>query len=327
MRNLTAQTVIPNRRRNKRNMANSTARREAIDWVIRLRDPASADWEAFTDWLEASPVNSLAYDTAMLADADMVDHVVAQTAAPDVIPANDNSPGLLRRYGAVAAAVLVAVVAYPAYRVLTPTYNVETALGEQRSLTLDDGTVIDMNGGTRLTFDRRNSRLAMLETGEAQFHVTHDADHPFTVHVGDVRIQDVGTIFNVARESQQTDVSVAEGSVLFNPARQAVLLKPGQKLRMSGPEAEPVVSAVSIAQVGGWKSGRLDFTAATFEDIGPDLARALGRPIDVDTAIAANTFTGTIIIDRTDKNALGNVAALMGIAARKTDNGWQLTAK
>ncbi len=308
-------------------MANSTAYREAIDWVIQLRDPASADWAAFTDWLEASPLNSAAYDTAMLADADMVDHVAAQTAAPAALPANDNNLSIMRRYGAIAAAILVAVTAYPAYRALTPTYSVETALGEQRSLTLEDGTIIDMNGGTRLTLDRRNPRLAMLETGEAQFHVTHDTANPFTVQTGDVRIQDVGTIFNVVRESQQTDVSVAEGSVLFNPTRQAVLLKPGQRLRVTGPGAEPVVSAVSIAQVGGWKSGRLDFTAATLEDIGPDLARALGRPINVDPAIAANTFTGTIVIDRSDENALENVAALMGIAARKTDNGWQLTAK
>ena len=308
-------------------MTMATAREEAIGWTIRLRDAASADWKGFTAWLEAAPGNRDAYDEVMLADADMAE--VAQAlmpAAPAIAAANDNQPGFVRRFGGVAAALVVAVLAWPAYQALTPTYSIATALGEQRSLTLDDGTIIDMNGGTRLTLDRRNPRLAMLEAGEAKFHVTHDPKSPFTVNVGEASIQDIGTIFNIAREGGQTDVSVAEGSVLFNPAREAVLLKPGQRLRIAGPGAAPVVSMVDPAQVGGWSAGRLDFAAATLADAAPDLARALGQPVSVDPAIASQTFTGTIVIDRTDQKAMEHVAALMGVSVRKTDKGWRLTA-
>ena len=38
-----------------------TAREQAIDWLIRQRDPAFADWEPFTDWLEADPANNEIY--------------------------------------------------------------------------------------------------------------------------------------------------------------------------------------------------------------------------------------------------------------------------
>ena len=38
-----------------------TAREQAIDWLIRQRDPTFADWALFTDWLEADPANNEVY--------------------------------------------------------------------------------------------------------------------------------------------------------------------------------------------------------------------------------------------------------------------------
>jgi transmembrane sensor len=308
-------------------MIDAAAREEAIGWAIRLRDPASNDWEKFTAWLEVGPDNRNAYDQVMLADADMTEAAgTAQAVQAEARAANDSQPRFFRRYGGIAAALLLIVVARPAYQTIFPTYSIETALGEQRNVTLDDGTIIEMNGGTRLTLDRRDARLAMLDMGEARFRVAHDPQNPFTVQVGDARFQDAGTVFNIAREDEQTEMSVAEGAVLFNPAREAMLLKPGQKLRVARRGATPVVTDVDPAQVGGWQAGRLDFSAETLADVAPDLSRALGHPIDVDPAIASRRFTGTILIDRRNENAIENVAALMGVSVRKADKGWQLTA-
>lgn len=313
-------------------MKMTAAHEEAIGWLIRLRDPVSADWLGFTDWLEAAPANREAYDVVVLADADMVEAArtlepaVTEAAAAEIMPANDNQRGFFRRFGGIAAALLVAAMAWPAYQAFNPTYSIETALGEQRSVTLEDGTVIDLNGGTHLTLDRRNPRLASVVAGEAQFRVTHDPQAPFTVRVGGASIVDVGTVFNIAREGKLTEVSVAEGSVIFNPEREALLLKPGQRLRTMGDGAAPVVNAIDPKQVGGWKAGRLDFVASTLADAAPDLARSLGQPVSVDPAIADREFTGTILVDRTDKNAIENVAALMGVSSRRTGDGWHLTA-
>lgn len=304
------------------------AREEAIGWTIRLRDPARADWDAFTLWLEADPAHAAAYNDVTLADAAMVEVLSpagGMTRPPaHVEAANDNKLGLFRRHAALAAALFVAVLAYPAYRVAVPTYSIETALGEQRSVTLDDGTVIDLNGGTRLMLDRSNPRLAMLDRGEARFSVVHDAKRPFTVVSGQATIEDVGTVFNVAREAQQTEVSVAEGAVRYNPAREAMLLKPGQVLRDPGSGAKPVVGPIDPAVVGGWRQGRLDFAGAAMADVAPDLARLLGAPVVVDPAIADRRFTGTVLIDRSDPGAMDKVAALMGVSAHRTAKGWRL---
>lgn len=314
-------------------MTEAAVREEAIGWMIRLREAAPADWEAFTGWLEADPAHGAAYDAATMADAVMVE-AAGQTPPPEQsapepsrveIAANDNRPSFFRRHAGLAAALLLGVLAWPAYRAMTPSYVIETALGEHRSVTLEDGTVIDLNGGTTLTLDRRNPRLAMLDSGEARFRVTHDAGSPFAVVVGGTRIEDVGTVFNVAREGEQTEVAVAEGAVLFDPQREAVMLKAGDSLRVARTGSAPVVRRIDPAAIGGWTTGRLDFANERLADIAPDLARALGKPVSVDPGIADRAFTGTIVINAKDEAAMKKIAALMGVSARQMQQGWRLT--
>jgi len=315
-------------------MTDMATREEAIGWTIRLRTAAPADWEAFTLWLEADPGHAAAYDKVTLADAEMADAVaampVAQAPAPSTIEpamaANDNMPGFLRRHAGLAAVLFLGVAAYPAYQVMVPTYAIETALGETRSVTLDDGTVIDLNGGTRVVLNRRDPRLASLENGEARFRVTHDAKHPFEVSVGGARVVDLGTVFNVSREGSQIEIGVAEGAVVFNPKREALTLRPGDQLRVEG-VGTPAVRRVEPANIGGWTGGRLDYAAVPLGDIAPDLVRALGAAITVDPAIGDRTFTGTIVVDRADGADIGKIAKLMGVTARRTEQGWRLSAQ
>ena len=45
----------------------------ALDWALRMADPARADWDAFTDWLEADPGHAERYDE-LLADVTIPDN-------------------------------------------------------------------------------------------------------------------------------------------------------------------------------------------------------------------------------------------------------------
>ena len=302
------------------------AKGEAIDWVIRLRESASADWAGFTAWLESAPGNAAAYDAVALADADMAEAAGRMQTPAELPLANDNEPGFFRRFGGFAAALLVVAAAYPTYTYLTPTWSVETALGEQRSVTLDDGTVIDLNGGTRVTLDRRNTRLATLEEGEARFTVIHDDAVPFSVKTGSALIQDVGTVFNVTRGDGQTEVAVSEGSVVYNPKQQAVVLVKGHRLQVRDGAQRLAPVAVDPASVGGWKAGRLSYDAAPLAEVAIGLSRAMGGRIVVAPGLEARRFTGTIMIDRKDSQAILRIAALLGVAATPDAEGWQFSA-
>ncbi|MDT9096625.1 FecR family protein, partial [Escherichia coli] len=90
--------------------------------------------------------------------------------------------------------------------------SVETAAGQRRVLTLGDGTRIEMSGGTRLTLDHHDNRIAALDRGQALFTVRHDAAHPFTLTAGGVAVRDLGTVFDVARDGSRLAVQVASGS-------------------------------------------------------------------------------------------------------------------
>jgi transmembrane sensor len=62
-------------------------RGEAIAWHLRLREGASADWDAFVQWLEQDPAHSDAFDTISRADAAIEPEAVPLHGQPT--PAND----------------------------------------------------------------------------------------------------------------------------------------------------------------------------------------------------------------------------------------------
>ena len=89
-----------------------------------------------------------------------------------------------------------------------------TERGEQRSLMLQDGSVIHINTLSEVSVRYTASlRELTLVSGEAMFEVAQDTNRPFRVIAGSAIVQALGTEFNVYRQEQQTDVSVIEGEV------------------------------------------------------------------------------------------------------------------
>ena len=117
---------------------------------------------------------------------------------------------------AAAAAMLVLGIGAVILTARRPGLQVmSTAVGQQRHVTLADGSRLTLNTNTllavKLTPQRRD---IYLRRGEAHFDVVHDASRPFFVHAGDAVISDVGTQFEVRLESDQNiDVLVDQGEV------------------------------------------------------------------------------------------------------------------
>lgn len=309
-------------------------RAEAIEWVIRLRDPARADWEGFTAWLESDPSHNAAYDHVALADREIEE---ASVIGPvESLPSNDNQPGgfvIRRRAGwltATAAAAAAALIAITFYRIMMPSvgaaYAIETRVGEHRTIRLDDGTQIDLNGGTRVFLRKGNPRFASLDHGEAVFTVIHDPADPFIVEVGNAHLQDVGTTFNVLRTPDRLEASVSEGTVLYNPGAEALRLDAGKRLRVTA-RGDLAVLAVDPATVAGWRENRLTYRHATLDTVAADLSRNLGVPISVAPEIADRSFSGIIYLDRDQAAVLPRVGALFDVDVTSTGRAWRLTAR
>jgi transmembrane sensor len=309
-------------------MQTDDKRDEAIAWHIRLSEPTAdgAEWAAFNDWLDADPAHADAYDMVALDDARLSDILNADDGAQ-----NDNEPEIqpwYRRRGllAVAASALIAVAMTPVFWKNTDFETIQTRPGETREIALADGSRIMLNGDTRIALDRDGDRFARLEAGEALFTIRHDAARPFIVETGDVTLKDIGTVFNVRQSGGALDVAVSEGAVAYNPKAEAITVAAGMQLQRSQSGAKPVLTNLARESVAGWRQGRLNYQNALLQEIAVDLSRATGDVVTVSPALATRRFTGTIRIEGDRKTLFHRLGALLGVRARRSKTGWELTS-
>ena len=311
----------------------ATVRAEAISWHIRLRDGGAETWEEFAEWLALDPHHSTAYDEIALGDRE-IDPAVTSWASSRTAQTNDNWPtpaerSIARRGwivgGISAAAAAAALMLFtPSVRPPATAYDIATAPGEQRIITLGGRDRIALNGSTRIHLDRSNARFASLAYGEASFKVVHDPQSPFTLQLGDNRLVDVGTAFNVVVSPTGHTIEVAEGAILYNPDGERLALAAGQTLTNKTGEHRILLSHKAPAEVGGWQRGRLSYRSAPLSDVAADLSRNLGTTVSVQPAIASRSFTGTIEIDRDENRMFPRLAQLLDVEARRRGNGWTL---
>ena len=137
--------------------------------------------------------------------------------------------------------------------------------GKKSKLILEDGTTVWLNAGSRFAFPQKfngNKREVILD-GEAYFEVAKNVRKPFLISTGDIKIEVLGTKFNVnAYSSDNLSVTVLlEGSVniwdtdrLFKdkipmvPNQKATYSKSGKEIVLE-PETEP---GRYVAWVDGW---------------------------------------------------------------------------
>jgi len=164
----------------------------------------------------------------------------------------------LRGAGMIAAGLgLIAFVgAGLAYYSALPKFSTyATRVGERETLTLRDGSRVELNTDTVVRIsddlDRRHIRL---ERGEAFFDVVHDKKHPFVVSAGAGRVTDIGTKFVVRRDEGRVRVIMLQGIARFDGAGAAgahgsVVLRAGDDMLASA-------EGISLAKKTGSETAR-----------------------------------------------------------------------
>lgn len=303
-------------------------------WMIRVNEPGFENWDGFTSWLEADGRHLDAYEAA-LAEDEWVAGLARAGAAPawsrqqaGAFPPASRNPFARwprQAFGGLIAASLAIVLVTVAFVNRGPGMTeIVTAHGEQRTIAMDDGSRIIVNGDSSLSYNPEHPRLVTLDRGEVWFDVHHDDANPFVVQTGSTRLVDAGTVFNVVTDSGALEVAVAEGAVIYNPEREGIRLNPGDALTRAGADAPVELHRVDIEGVGGWREGVLQFQDAPLAIVARDLSRAIGRPIRLAEGAGRIRYTGTLAVKGSPEQVKQQIAPLLGVTVSEDADGWEL---
>lgn len=236
-----------------------------------------------------------------------------------------------RWYGAVGIAASLLVLCSLGWWWWQQPLTYVAASGETPTVTLADGSQVQLNSGATLHYPRRfdgGSRVVTLE-GEAFFEV-EEGRTPFVVETFDASVTVLGTSFNVRAWGDEplaaTHVTVATGVVrLASRAAEAsgVTLRPGQASQTG---AAMTVAPADVAQTMAWRSGRMVFANRPLHQVLHDLERRFGVSVSTeDAALAEDSITLVLNRPASVEAFLEDlVAAYQGIAYEATGEGYRL---
>jgi len=244
----------------------------AQDWFLRLRAPAvsAAERARFRAWLERDPRNVAAWCEMqeLWSQLDELEPAFTPPGRTVATSAATEPPRRRRgwRWGGAlagfAAACLVVFVLAPS-AVHLPTRLLadhSTARGEQRTVTLPDGSMAYLNTDTAIDVsfsDRR--RVVKLLNGEAWFEVAKDQARPFDVVALEGKATAVGTAFAVGSDSEQVVVTVTEGIVrVTSPDGSfdgASTLRAGQQVSYRRGATPGIVRSLDAEAATAWRQG------------------------------------------------------------------------
>jgi transmembrane sensor len=150
---------------------------------------------------------------------------------------------------------------------------------------------------------QKSVRLVRIERGEAWFQVAKDADRPFLVEAGRVRVQAVGTAFSVRRVEDGVEVLVTEGVVeawAQGAEGQTIRIAAGARAFVGENAAvkrgPPEVSGVDRALA--WRNGKIDLVGQPLSEAVAEFNRYNRRQLIIaDPRLANEQFDGVFRTD------------------------------
>jgi len=335
---------------------------QAAHWWVVLHDESctAEDREAFAAWVKRAPdrveaflrqsILSKALKTSDIrwpdvSAAELVRQ--ARSTSAEVIPAfplarvaQPRRP-IFRwstRMLMSASLATVFLVVLAVWVLIVPS-RYETDLGEQRSVLLDDGSIIMLNTSSQIEVKyTKERRFVRLVRGEALFEVARDVARPFDVAVGGALVRAVGTQFNIDLRADRATVTVVEGRVKVMPEDANAQ---GRAAGTNDPSAEPLTEMIVAAQrvivttsgvgepeqiedlapVTAWTQRQLVFENRPLAEVAAEFNRYNHRRIIIESnALQTQQVTG-VFQANDPASFLAFISGIPGVRIRANDAG------
>lgn len=334
------------------NDANESAlnriQREAADWVARQDHGFTPEeQDGFFEWLAEDPRHSEQYSLrrAMWKDLDILiewrpEHSTEPNA--DLLAASPAAK-IIRWAGiisALAAVFVFGLIINSFWRSPDNPEAIHLSSSEGAPFyeyhVMEDGSIIELNRGTQLSVSfNQEKRLINLMSGEAHFTVAKNPERPFIVQARGTAVEARGTAFNVSLNSEEIEVLVTEGRVLFEAFTRldsgnapdtlreiSHELVAGQRTLYSLDSENSVIlieefSPEQISQRLSWMNEAMEFTATPLSEVILEFNRRNHTQLVIkDAAVANRIITATLRPNNLD-SFLEMLELTLGIRARK----------
>ena len=202
-------------------------------------------------------------------------------------------------------------------------YNtITTPNGGNYQVLLPDGTKVWLNALSSLRFPTAflgKDRSVEL-TGEGYFEVAKNKTKPFFVTTGKVRIEVIGTHFNVAAydDDHTIKTSLLEGIVKVNNNSSSAILKPGQQAVSQHSSSTIKINEANMDDVMAWKNGYFVFRDEPIEVIMKKVSRWYDIEVNYEGDMNGIAFGGKYLKNNT-LNELLKSLELTGTVKFKID--------
>lgn len=313
------------------NALNRRAENEAIAWLAKLESSKLTveQEQAFMRWLEMSPRHQAAYIK--------VEELWQRGEVLNRLPENRMNFIWMTRWLTIPATCAILLVGIFLYShmssTLSESYDIQTARGEFKRISLLDGSDIALNTHSQLSVAVTNNRREVfLEKGEAFFDVNRDPNRPFIInsHFGSVRV--LGTQFSVRVLENDIEVTVLGGKVEIGHYNQnnhqfhaqAVVIK-DQQLSMSDAEEGVLPDEVNAHQLLSWRDKKLIYERARLDTVIEDLRRYYPQTVLLANSEMAEMEITAVIQIAEFETTVKVLAHSLAITPIFSDDGTQVT--
>jgi transmembrane sensor len=276
----------------------------AIAWQLSLDSDSPVEREEFAKWHAAHEEHARAW--RQLGMLDQRFSVASGPARTALLQSRESIRRRVRNLGSGVASVVavIGLTLFAADRYLPLDYwlaDQRTATGEQRTLRLSDGTLINLNthSAVDVRFDEKQ-RLVVLQEGEILVETGHGDARPFIVETREGSMRALGTRFLVKREEQGTRLSVLQSAVAAHPQSNPdeLILREGQQMLIRNDGLGPV-TALNLG-ADAWTRGMLVVDNARLEDLIHEIGRYRPGHLGVAPEVADLRITGSFPLRDTD---------------------------
>ncbi len=208
--------------------------------------------------------------------------------------------------------------------------TMEMPFGKKGTLRLSDGSVLQVNSGTKISFPVKfddDKRILKID-GEAFFEIAKDTNRPFVIESGNLVVQVLGTSFNLKsyKDDHTMELGVRTGSVSVtnktkNNTKLAniIYLEPGELISINNLENTFEKKKANIDLIMSWTHEKLVFDHKNLYEVTQMLERWYNIPIHLkDETLKGCVFRGEFQNENL-QNILEALKFSIGIEYQLTD--------